>query len=78
MKIAYLIAAHTDPTHLSRLINALHVEGATDFYVHLDKKVNMNDYRKKISIFTNKVTWVSDRIDARWGGGILSVDIRRA
>lgn len=59
MKIAYLIAAHTDPVHLSRLINALNVEGKTDFYVHLDKKVEINDYQKKARIMADNVIWGS-------------------
>lgn len=41
MKIAYLIAAHTDPLHLRRLISALEIPEVTDFYIHIDKRVDI-------------------------------------
>ena len=68
MKIAYLIAAHTDPKHLGRLIEALNINGHTDFYVHLDKRVELNVFQTEANIRIGNVTWISDRVIAKWGG----------
>lgn len=76
MKIAYLIAAHTDPKHLGRLIEALNINGHTDFYVHLDKRVELNVFQTEANIKIGNVTWISDRVIAKWGG-IHNVDTRK-
>ncbi len=43
MKIAYLILAHNNPNHFSRLINALSSPASVCF-VHIDKKSNIKDF----------------------------------
>ena len=44
MKIAYLIAAHTDPKQLRRLVWSLDT-GENEFYVHIDKKQDISLFK---------------------------------
>lgn len=64
MKIAYLIAAHNDPAHLKRLIEALNVPDITDFYVHIDKRADIQTF----NISYSNVTIIPARILVQWGG----------
>lgn len=68
MKIAYLISAHTDPTHLARLVQALDVEGVTDFFVHVDKKVDIAPFMRALPPVEKHVTYCKTRIYSIWGG----------
>lgn len=68
MKTAYLIMAHTDAPQLGRLVKALYVEGMTDFYVHIDSKVQMEPFVKAVSEWKVKVRWVIKRQYTVWGG----------
>lgn len=67
MKLAYLIAAHTDPIQLFKLINALDSNIANvTFFIHIDKKVDITSF---INILNNKqnVIFIKQRIDTQWG-----------
>lgn len=68
MKLAYLIMAHTDPKHLRRLLDALYVKGATDFYVHVDRKVDIAPFKAELSNVIENVKMVEKRIYTTWGG----------
>lgn len=67
MNIAIMIAAHTDPVQLKRLVDSLRGIGA-DFYIHIDKK-------KEIDPFVNAlknidVNFISKRVCTNLGGQI--------
>ncbi|GAB5564470.1 MAG: beta-1,6-N-acetylglucosaminyltransferase [Winogradskyella sp.] len=61
----YLILAHKSPNHLRLLIDSLQ-DGNSTFFIHVDKKVNINDFtfikNKKNVFFTEK------RVHCNWGG----------
>jgi hypothetical protein len=65
MNVAYLILAHADPNHLSRLIAALR-EDWTCFYVHIDKKARMRDFGLPRTL--PQTRFIEQRVDACWGG----------
>jgi len=44
MRIAYVISAYKNPTHLSRLVHRLHTGSETTFVVHVDRKTNTSVY----------------------------------
>lgn len=67
MKIAYLIAAHSDPKHLSRLIKALHISNVTDFYIHIDKKSDMSLFTSILGGGSN-IKFTKSRIYTQWAG----------
>jgi hypothetical protein len=62
---AYLIIAHEDPRHLQRLIEALDEDWA-HFYIHLDRKSNIEDF---VGIASHpRVKFVQERVAVYWGG----------
>lgn len=63
MKICYLIAAHTDPTHLHRLIESLRISDITDFFIHLDKRADIH----KFDLHEHDVTFLPNRNSVNWG-----------
>jgi hypothetical protein len=63
LKIAYLIAAHENPTHLGRLIAALSSASAS-FFIHIDKK---SDTQAFASLKTERVHFIEDRVSVFWG-----------
>ncbi len=65
MKFAVLIVTYTSPIQTKRLITSLN-NGEFDFYIHLDKKINIETHRELFSI--PNVYFVSHRIDIKWGG----------
>jgi len=46
-KIAFLIAAHSDPPHLQRLVNAL--DAHAEFFIHIDKKQPIAPFTERIN-----------------------------
>jgi hypothetical protein len=64
MKLAYLILVHNQPQQLKRMIERLSTDD-TDFYVHVDKKVSINEFRSIIN-FPN-VFFVQKRKKVYWG-----------
>lgn len=70
MKHAFLIAAHTDPEQLKRLISALDSESSL-FYIHWDKKtefiLNESAVIKELQTHSN-IHFIENRIKVYWGG----------
>jgi len=68
VRVAYLIIAHHQPSHLAKLINALNCEWAY-FFIHIDKKANLEDFKKIVHVNEN-VIFLEDeqRIKIYWGG----------
>lgn len=64
MKLAYLILVHNQPQQLKRMIERLSTEG-TDFYVHVDRKVSIDEFRATIQL--PNVFFVQKREKVHWG-----------
>jgi hypothetical protein len=64
-KIAYIIITHKDPAHLRKLISAL--DFYADFYIHIDKKVNSEPFRKELSSLQREI-YVINKYTIEWGG----------
>lgn len=62
MKIAYLIAAHSDVKHLKRLIDSLDLNA--DFYIHIDKKVDITPFLDAIK--KENVFFSDKRVNVYW------------
>lgn len=65
MKFAILIITYSSPKQTKRLIESLN-NGDFDFYIHLDKKVDIQTHVELFDI--PNVYFVKDRIDIRWAG----------
>jgi len=65
MKVANIVVFHKNPTSIERLLSAAS-HPAFDFYLHLDRKVNMQPF-KHLSTFP-QTRFVSKRIPVRWAG----------
>ena len=65
MKFAILIVTYSSPIQTKRLIESLN-NGDFDFYIHLDKKIDINTHAELFSI--PNVYFVKDRIDIKWAG----------
>jgi len=64
--IAYLIAAHTEPLHLRRLVQSL-AAPLTSFFVHVDRKTSIEPFAKAL-VGVAPVTFVRRRVRVYWGG----------
>ncbi len=65
MKIAVLIITYTSARHTERMIRCLD-NGDFDFYIHLDKKVDIQTHS---NLFNKKnIHFVEDRKDIKWAG----------
>ncbi|SOD99836.1 beta-1,6-N-acetylglucosaminyltransferase [Spirosoma fluviale] len=64
MKIAYIITAYKDETHLFRLIKSL--DSNSDFYVHIDKKVDITPFEILFQNIEN-VFFIKYRYSVNWG-----------
>ena len=62
MKIAFLILAHGDPTHLERLCRALTPHAV---FVHIDARAN--DFPTERLAASPNVTVVTPRVEVHWG-----------
>jgi hypothetical protein len=74
MKFAILIVTYTSAAQTKRMIQQLN-NGEFDFYIHLDKKIDMETHRALFDM--PNVYFVDHRIDIKWAGystveGILS------
>lgn len=70
MNIAYIITAYIDPKQLGRLIKRLQLSdelGHSDFFIHIDKKVDEKPFRDALKSESN-VYWCSNRYWINWGG----------
>ena len=63
MKVAHLIMVHKNPGQIERLIRTLQHEDF-DFYLHLDKKANMNEYAYLAQL--PHVQFIQKRFWVRW------------
>ena len=63
MKIAFLISAHTDPSHLRRLINSLPDEA--EYFVHVDAKTSIIPFKALLD--DSRVHFTQQRINIMWG-----------
>ncbi len=63
-RVAYLILAHQDPTHLWRLIRSL--DHRADFFVHLDRKIDDAQFVGRRS--PGNVRFIERRIAVTWAG----------
>ena len=64
-KIAYIIIAHKDPAHLNRLVSVLDFH--SDFYIHIDKKVDPEPFKKELSLHQRQV-YFNSKFTVCWGG----------
>ncbi len=65
MKIAYLIAAYTDPKQLHRLVEALYND-RNEFYIHIDKKSDITPFFEILG--DRECVHFIKRIKDFWGG----------
>lgn len=65
MKTAHLLLIHKEPLQVERLIRKMN-HADFDFYIHLDKKINLKDYLNLKSL--PNVFLIENRVDVRWGG----------
>ena len=63
MKIACLIVTYTSAAQTRRMIEMLN-NGQFDFYIHLDKKVDMDSHKELFDI--PNVYFIKDRVDIQW------------
>lgn len=64
--------AHTDVPQLERLINSLHIQNVTDFYIHIDLKSEESLFMKMIERLPYNVQIVENRVYTTWGGVLAS------
>ena len=65
MRFAIIIVTYSSPKQTNRLIESLN-NGQFDFYIHLDKKVDIETHRELFDI--PNVFFVKNRIDIKWAG----------
>ena len=65
MNLAYLILAHNQPDHLSRLVSALR-EDWTRCYIHVDTKADIRAFEPLRA--QPQTVLIANRVDACWGG----------
>ena len=73
MKLAFLITAHTDPTHLKRMIDSLPQDSV--FLVHIDAKADITSFTSIIS--NPHVYFIKDRTNVMWGSiGVVEAQMK--
>jgi hypothetical protein len=65
VKFAIIIVTYSSPKQTKRLIQSLN-NGEFDFYIHLDKKIDIETHRELFDI--PNVYFVKNRIDIKWAG----------
>jgi hypothetical protein len=65
--LAYMISVYLDPEHLKRLIKALYVPGQTDFFIHVDKRVDIEPFLISEEPYKSVVHY-TERHKVYWGG----------
>ena len=66
-KIAFLISAYTEPSSLHALVQKLDKMLLADFYIHIDKKVQIEPFQDGLMNMPN-VFFLENRIRVFWGG----------
>lgn len=67
MKIAYLVLAHTDSKHIKRLSKILTVGNNNKVFIHLDKKINLNEFQKECPE-EDRISYIKNRVKVYWAG----------
>src|SRR5262249_41192696 len=65
VKLAYLIVAHHQPTHLARLIRALDQDNSA-FFIHIDAKVPLAPFTAVVPQRDN-LLFLPHRVEVQWG-----------
>ena len=65
MKFAILIVTYSSAKQTKRLIQSMN-NGQFDFYIHLDKKIDLETHRELFNM--PNVYFVKNRIDIKWAG----------
>jgi hypothetical protein len=71
MKVACLINTYTSAKQIQKFVQKLS-NGQFDFYIHVDKKLDLETYKLLFERFPN-VYFVKKRVDVKWGS-ITSVE----
>ena len=66
-KMAFLISAYTEPNSLRALVRKLDEMLSADFYIHIDKKVQIEPFKTDLKDMPN-VFFVKKRVRVYWGG----------
>ncbi len=66
MRTAHLIITFTNPSQTERMIRRMY-HPDFDFYIHVDKKVDINSHLHLSSELQN-VFFIKNRVDVRWAG----------
>lgn len=70
-KIAYIITAYIDAAQMRRLVDSLVLDeqqGIADFYIHIDRKVDITPFKKAMKDCKANVYWCKKRYRINWGG----------
>jgi len=59
----YIILAHRNPEHLSRMLCRLD-DGASRFFIHVDKQADLKPFTNAVQ--SEKVQWLEERINVIW------------
>lgn len=65
MRVAHIIIAHKNPLQLERMLKRMQ-HPMFDFYIHIDKKVDIADYQYLTGI--KGVSLINKRLNCNWGG----------
>ncbi|CAM4242393.1 Core-2/I-Branching enzyme [Pedobacter westerhofensis] len=65
MRIAHIIITHKNPSQLERILRKMQ-HPQFDFYIHVDKKVDIEDFRYLTEI--SGVKLIKNRLNCNWGG----------
>jgi hypothetical protein len=75
MNLAYIFLVYKYPEQFCRLLKVLN-SGSSDFFVHVDKKVNINIFKNHLQSLNIKNIKFIKRENGRWGGiGVVEAAI---
>lgn len=66
-RMAFLISAYTEPRSLRALVLKLNEMFSADFFIHIDKKVQIDPFQTDLINLPN-VFFIKDRVRVYWGG----------
>jgi hypothetical protein len=67
MKIAYIVLAHIDPSHIARLVNKITQPEWADAFIHIDAKSDIEPF-KALLHDNGSAHFLDDRTAVYWGG----------
>lgn len=65
VRLAYIVLAHTDPAHITRLCRKL--AASADVFVHIEARADIEPFRAPLQELAN-VRFIEPRLHCRWGG----------